>query len=456
MAPMRCCVCNASAFSKCITCDSAPYCSPACTTKDEPTHSLLCQPFVEFIRKTPRPSPSAKLALYFPIFEPGNKGQIPQFIWHENLIKVPRDTAAGALLGDDKHNPKDIFIDHNWDTGARLDHAVILHLRHAFQFDGSRANMSLVETTQGEMMMNWRGPLLVYAKPDAHYTMDQDITLGDFRAFLDYVKTYPSSGRLGPHLKANLLLELEVTNPTLWNSLLLKHSVGQTFNGVEITCTADQEFLKLDKFITVDVSIVHPILDDENYPHPPTEISKLLDLPIMFRKCFPDKRWKDKMPQRAMGNMAAQFLDINTDVTSDTWGMHNLGQDHQHLDEKGWDIFGRVLVIRHDKKDLTDYQVEALIDFLQHGVYEEIVKERHGRLFGLSQAELEVERAKLMKELASKAKFEAAFKIFKEKKIKGGDKSWINEMSPYGTTPTPEDGLSTSRRGMCKDWLDAM
>jgi hypothetical protein len=162
------------------------------------------------------------------------------------------------------------------------------------------------------------------------------------------------------------------------------------------------------------------------------------------------------MSLRTQENIAAQFLDINTDVKSETWGMHNLGQDHQHINEKGWDIFCRILVIREDKKDLTDHQVEALIDFLQHGVYEEIVKERHGRLFGLSQAELEVERDKLMKELASKVRFEAAFKTFKEKKIKGRDKSWAKEMSPYSTIVTPEDGLGTSNSRLYKNWLDAM
>jgi hypothetical protein len=269
----------------------------------------------------------------------------------------------------------------------------------------------------------------------------QDITLGDFRSFLDHCKKYPISVGLGPQLKANMLLELERTNPTLWNSLL-KHSVGQTFKVVEIICRADQEFLQLDNFITVDVPIVHPILDDENYPQPPTEITKLLDLPIMFRTCFSDARWKNDISQRAVENVAAQFLDINTDVKSDMWGIHDLGMNTLHVGGKGLGIFGRVLVIRRDKKDLTAHQVEAPVGFLQHGVYDKIVNERYGRLFDLSQAELEAERANMMGELASKSNFEASFKAFKEKKLKGGDKSWVNEMSPYGATLTPEEDLS--------------
>jgi hypothetical protein len=112
-------------------------------SRDEPTHFLLCQPFVEFIRRAPRPSPSAKLALYFPILPCGAKGRIPEFIWHERLIQVLRNTATGALqrtnclLGDDDPDRKDIFIDRNLVTKKRLDHAVVLQLRHSFQFDGS-------------------------------------------------------------------------------------------------------------------------------------------------------------------------------------------------------------------------------------------------------------------------------------------------------------------------------
>jgi hypothetical protein len=233
-------------------------------------------------------------------------------------------------------------------------------------------------------------------------------------------------------LKANQLIDLEITNPTLWNSLLLKHSVGRTFKGVEITCTGDQEFLNLDKFVGVDVPIVHPIFDTENRPCPPTEISKLIGLPLMFRNAIPDMRWMDRVSQRACENRAAQFLDINIDVKSDTWGFSDLGKNILHMNEKGWRIFSQVLVIRQDKKDLTSHQVEALVDFLQHGVYDEIIKERRGRLFGLGQAELEMERAKMMRELASKAKFMVAFKVFKEKKLTDGDESWLDEISPYG------------------------
>jgi hypothetical protein len=64
-----------------------------------------------------------------------------------------------CFLGDDC---KDIFIDRNLVTKSRLDHAIALQLRQSFQGDGSCANLSLIETTRGDMKMNWRGPLIVY------------------------------------------------------------------------------------------------------------------------------------------------------------------------------------------------------------------------------------------------------------------------------------------------------
>jgi hypothetical protein len=143
--------------------------------------------------------------------------------------------------------------------------------------------MSLVETTQGEMQKNWRGPLIVYAKPNVDCISCQDVTLGNFRAFLDHCKKNKHGG-LGTDLKMNMFIELELTNPTLWNSLLLKHSVKErpTFKGVEIACTGDQEFMNLDKFRTVDVSVVHPVFDTVNKLCHPTDIRSCLACHLCF------------------------------------------------------------------------------------------------------------------------------------------------------------------------------
>lgn len=41
-------------------------------------------------------------------------------------------------------------------------------------------------------------------------------------------------------------------------------------------------------------------------------------------------------------------------------------------------------------------------------------------------------KGKLMAELVSKAKFESFFRGFKDKKVRGGDSSWANEISLHG------------------------
>lgn len=56
----------------------------------------------------------------------------------------PRNTVQEPAL-------KSIEIDRNYKTHADLGHKICLYIRAAFNFDGSRANLSLVESLQGDI-----------------------------------------------------------------------------------------------------------------------------------------------------------------------------------------------------------------------------------------------------------------------------------------------------------------
>ena len=65
--------------------------------------------------------------------------------------------------------------------------------------------------------------------------------------------------------------------------------------------------------------------------------------------------------------------------------------------------------------------------------------EKKVRLRGLLGGHLCEGRAKLMAEHVSRSKFEDFFKEFKEQKVKAGDVSWKDEVSPYEVVAEESD-----------------
>jgi len=159
-------------------------------------------------------------------------------------------------------------------------------LRDAFNFDGSRPNLTLIEVTREHLRMSWKGPLVLYSTQGSAHS---NITLSDFRTLLDFCKVYESSsGALAQFLMTNNLMEVEVTNPSLFNDLLLHSSGNRTFTGVEIACEGDKQYLNTEQFMAVDVPVVHPIFDNVNADngyivgYGVTKVSKLINLPCSF------------------------------------------------------------------------------------------------------------------------------------------------------------------------------
>ncbi|KAE9370875.1 hypothetical protein N431DRAFT_412639 [Stipitochalara longipes BDJ] len=456
MANTKCCVCNASNSTLCSVCQSVAYCSDKCKQDDARTHKLLCKVFAAFDTKK-RPTTGAVLALYFPILPYGEKGlAAPEIIWidPEHEMHIVQKNSDGTIEYIDPLTYNTVEAEFTRDTSSpveersqeissnyfakfNLEHTIVLHMRSAFNFDGSRPNITLVEVTREKLHMIWKGPLVLYSKGRSN----RDITVSDFRTFLDFCKVYQCSGGLTDALRTNNYIELELTNPVLFGHLLLHNSDHKTFKGVEITCEGDKKFLSTAQFLSVDVPLVHPIFDDVNNDNGfiagfgATAVSKMIHLPLLVRRIFPDKRWNIfPQPKSNYSNPIAEYLNLNTDVSNRKWG----SQDSGPYDGDGH-IYGRVLVVREDKVDITAHQVEAVAAYFKK-VFECLGRERFARFKGLGGVRLQEERGKLMDEHVSRAKFEAFWKEFKELKIGGGDASWKDEVLPYEIAASGSSG----------------
>ncbi|KAK0111867.1 hypothetical protein ONS96_001135 [Cadophora gregata f. sp. sojae] len=425
---------------QCSHCHSADYCSGRCENNDLPSHQVLCGEITDFISSHPKPSAKCVLALYFPILPLQQKGCTPEFIWFDGKNKVANDQVTGAIsyvdcLADDDHknpNGKGFEIFANYVKKFDFEHTVILYMRHAFRFDGSRVNLSLVETTKGQLSSPWGGPLVVYCRRGLSMDsnrVDREITLSDFRTFLDFCKVYGEGS--GSMLKENMLLELEITNAKLFWSVLIQNSGGIAAKGVEISCTGDMTILGRRKYIGVDVAVNHPIWDTFNMPSDPTVVSGMIGVPLRIQRIYPDARFAGKGFD-TMENDDARYLDIETVKTWRHWGMPDSGYTGQSGTGK---IFGRVLVVREDMKDITPQQIEAIASFFRQEVAPKMRKAGNERLSKLSAKSAQIEGKKKLTDLVSRAKFEEFFDKFKAKKIKSGDTSW-----EQATVPEAIDG----------------
>ncbi|KAH8769494.1 hypothetical protein BGZ57DRAFT_954786 [Hyaloscypha finlandica] len=120
------------------------------------------------------------------------------------------------------------------------------------------------------------------------------------------------------------------------------------------------------------------------------------------------------------GNWAALFMNVNTDIMNDQWGMSPWRWQTE---------VGNVLIIRLDGKELTCQQGETVG---QHAEFHLQMKWEAPRVRGTEGAEnaLKVRRHIHEHHLNMEAFFEW-FREYRILKIDGGESSWAGFLSPY-------------------------
>jgi len=171
MIVYACAICNGSANTKlCASCHSIPYCSRECQKADWPLHKTICKGLTTL---PPRPSPSHKLAILFPV-----DSKEPQLIWIncENRIddddgfaweRADIDSVLETKGVDPTYGtfPERKQITRNAPRGIDLSHTVTVICREAFLIDGSTPNICIRQTTRGKMTHNWCGPIVAMRQP---------------------------------------------------------------------------------------------------------------------------------------------------------------------------------------------------------------------------------------------------------------------------------------------------
>ncbi|KAH7386478.1 hypothetical protein BKA64DRAFT_759175 [Cadophora sp. MPI-SDFR-AT-0126] len=212
---MPCAVCDSKEAQICATCEDAAFCTKDCQAKGERIHKLLCAIKEEWGDSNPRPDEDSYIALYFPV-----DGTGPQFYWSNHRLKVQTNDTTGVIekvdllsIDNDEVTSGDIEITHNFSTRNKLPHPLTFTVRDCRGTDGSTANLSILELTQGDQCGFWAGPAVLYRWQD-------HISNADLTYFAAFLKTYKdTAGSLKHALRANELEHVEDSRPELFNTI---------------------------------------------------------------------------------------------------------------------------------------------------------------------------------------------------------------------------------------------
>lgn len=441
--PLLCTMCDSKGALLCVQCHSGRYCSAECQRTDWPTHKLLCRSFSDF--RVP-PGPLFRRAILFPVHE-----KKPKFVWVEVIRKVERfgDESEDDASGDEFELPKmgdllgardprpswpqagrnivpegvaplegELHFQVNVLQNRALDHTIEVVFRDGFLIDGSFPNESVARVTKGAHAHAWAGPIVVFRKKgiDGDTAFYDDMSLADFRHAVDYFVTYYNDAYANESQDEVVLDESWIKmslNPGTVGKEGAKGNKSSNkqqgptggavpkVKGVRISCEADQRLCRADKYVQVKVADGPSVPADPG----PIPISRLIELPIVVRKCPPEQHWESYLT--GADNQPATFLHLNLDPTSDLFGWAPLGW------QRG---VGSVLAMRVDRKPLSPHHMDALCYFCQFKLQPVIEDALEG----------ERTREEVMRYM-TKAKFE---KFFIEYKAEQG-RSWRNTPSPY-------------------------
>lgn len=112
---------------------------------------------------------------------------------YDEGLMVSRDNSTGRIryvkhLRDDNPIPKELKLAVNYRKKFRPPHTLRLRMRSAFRFDGSPANLGILETTGGEQGDLWAGPMVVHSRQRIHnFSQHCDVAVADLSNLMDFI-----------------------------------------------------------------------------------------------------------------------------------------------------------------------------------------------------------------------------------------------------------------------------
>ncbi|KAI1152130.1 hypothetical protein F4825DRAFT_476394 [Nemania diffusa] len=333
-----CIICDKPDALRCGWCKGTSYCSKICQRGDYPIHKLLCATFSRF-DMTKRPTKKHVRAILFP---PDQK--IPNLIW---LDCEPGYPIAKSFLNGERGVASQ--IDFNEILAKSLSNPVRVRYRDNFSHDGSVLNnsISVITHTVPGKHLDWRGPIVAYgvAKPspgvEDYY---RDVDMNDFRHIADYFISYAS-------------------DRTTCLSVMLPATANRV-RGVRINCDGDQWMFNKPHFEEIELGAMHDIFVE----HDTSDIADRINLPIFTKRCFPHPNWAALYPFLPMyDNEDATYLHlccdpkVKRDRSRRILGWGRASEDWQKE-------VGSIIVVRHDKKPISRWHVEALCGYCRYEI----------------------------------------------------------------------------------------
>ena len=198
----------------------------------------------------------------------------------------------------------------------------------------------LQKPPQDVFLMIGVGPLLALRQlglGQDGFIVYEDVTLADFRHIVDWFASYNDRSELDNKATVQGFTELS------------EHYTKATVQGVKTTCVGERKVSRNPMpWIAVTIPQDHPIFKQKT----PTQISRLIELPVLVKKYPPDPAWKDY--RHSYDNVYATFLHVDANPKSQEW---------EWAPDEWQSYVGSVVVVRQDQKDLTTLHAEALCDF---------------------------------------------------------------------------------------------
>ncbi|KAK1991923.1 hypothetical protein LX36DRAFT_662884 [Colletotrichum falcatum] len=256
-----CTICGSQGARLCTGCQSAAYCSVECQQTDWRPHRLLCR---QFRRMGPRPSPSHRLVLHFPMDE-----DRPTLAWADTEPAQGQDSHylpvidhLLAVPGNDRHLWHDVQVVQGNLLRGRPTSPCTMHVYYLDDVDIRNlatnkalhgTHPTLLGDAWGEMI--WKGPVVAVLRsgPGLDPPGLRDVDLTAYRDAIDF---------LGYFLDGYGSMIDGVGSLTHFAQRVVGQRSGKAM-GVRVNCTGDRLARREPALVPVAVPKTHPLFNLE-------------------------------------------------------------------------------------------------------------------------------------------------------------------------------------------------